>query len=70
VQQPLIQAVVDDLLGRAVCPSTGESARRTSQVIDQVLAEYYGGRADEFWSRPETWPGNQLGAGRAWPARS
>jgi predicted dehydrogenase len=30
VQQPLIQTVVDDLLGRGVCPSTGESARRTS----------------------------------------
>jgi predicted dehydrogenase len=59
VQQPLIQAVVDDLLGRAACPSTGESARRTSQVIDQVLANYYGGRMDEFWSRPATWPGNQ-----------
>jgi predicted dehydrogenase len=59
VQQPLIQAVVDDLLGRATCPSTGESARRTSQVMDRVLAEYYGGRTDEFWSRPETWPGHQ-----------
>ena len=57
VQQPLIQAVVDDLLGGATCPSTGESARRTSQVMDRVLAEYYGGRADEFWARPETWPG-------------
>ena len=57
VQQPLIQAVVDDLLGRAACPSTGESARRTSQVMDQVLADYYGGRADEFWRHPETWPG-------------
>jgi len=57
VQQPLIQAVVDDLLGRGTCPSTGESARRTSQVMDRVLAGYYGGRTDEFWSRPETWPG-------------
>jgi predicted dehydrogenase len=57
VQQPLIQAVVDDLLGRGECPSTGASARRTSQVMDAVLAGYYGGRSDEFWRRPESWPG-------------
>jgi predicted dehydrogenase len=64
VQQPLIQTVVDDLLGRGACPSTGESARRTSQVMDQVLAAYYGGRDDEFWRRPDTWPGRRRpGAG-------
>ena len=57
VQQPLIQSVVDDLLGRGTCPSTGESARRASLVMDTVLTGYYGGRADEFWRRPETWPG-------------
>ncbi len=59
VQQPLIQTVVDDLLGRGECPSTGESARRTSRVMDEVLAGYYGGRSDEFWRRPETWPGRR-----------
>lgn len=59
VQQPLIQTVVDDLLGRGTCPSTGESARRTSRVMDRVLAAYYGGRDDEFWLRPETWPGRR-----------
>jgi len=52
VQQSLIQTVVDDLLGRDVCPSTGESARRTSRVMDRVLAAYYSGRDDEFWRRP------------------
>lgn len=57
VAQPLIQAVVDDLLGRGACPSTGQSARRTSQVMDKVLAAYYGGRDDAFWDRPATWPG-------------
>jgi 1,5-anhydro-D-fructose reductase (1,5-anhydro-D-mannitol-forming) len=57
VQQPLIQSVVDDLLGLGLCPSTGESARRTSRVMDRVLAEYYGGRDDDFWTRAETWPG-------------
>ncbi len=59
VQQPLIQSVVDDLLGRGECPSTGESARRTTRVMDAVLGEYYGGRADAFWKRPETWPGRK-----------
>jgi 1,5-anhydro-D-fructose reductase (1,5-anhydro-D-mannitol-forming) len=56
-QQPLIQSAVDDLLGLGLCPSTGESARRTSRVMDRVLAEYYGGRGDAFWARPKTWPG-------------
>jgi predicted dehydrogenase len=62
VQQPLIQTVVDDLLGRGTCPSTGESARRTSRVIDTVLSAYYGGRDDEFWLRPDTWPGGRRAA--------
>ena len=37
VQQPLIQTVVDELLGRGRCPSTGDSATRTSWVMDQML---------------------------------
>lgn len=37
VQQPLIQSVVDELLGIGVCPSTGESAARTSRVMDKML---------------------------------
>ena len=57
VAQPLIQLIVDDLLGRGTCPSTGESARRTSVVMDRVLEDYYGGRTDAFWLRPATWPG-------------
>lgn len=57
VQQPLIQTVVDELLGKGKCPSTGESAARTARVMDAVLEEYYGGRGDGFWDRPETWGG-------------
>jgi predicted dehydrogenase len=57
VAQPLIQSVVDDLLGGAACSSTGVSARRTSAVMDAVLSAYYGGRNDAFWARPHTWPG-------------
>jgi hypothetical protein len=25
--------------------------------MDRVLDDYYGGRQDAFWLRPETWPG-------------
>jgi predicted dehydrogenase len=59
VAQPLIQSVVDDLLGRGTCPSTGESARRASRVMDMAIEGYYGGRQDAFWERPETWPGRR-----------
>jgi 1,5-anhydro-D-fructose reductase (1,5-anhydro-D-mannitol-forming) len=59
VAQPLIQSVVDDLLGRGACPSTGESARRTSRVMDRVLEGYYGGRTDAFWERADSWPGRR-----------
>ena len=37
VQEPLIQSVVDDLLGRGCCPSTGDTALRTARVIDRIL---------------------------------
>jgi predicted dehydrogenase len=36
VQQPLIETVVDALLGRGDCPSTGESAARTNWVLEQI----------------------------------
>ncbi len=59
VQQPLIQSIVDELLGRGTCPSTGQSALRTAVVMDSALDSYYGGRADEFWNRPQSWPGRR-----------
>ena len=40
IQQPLIQSVVDDLLGVGHCPSNGQSGARTSWVMDEMLAEY------------------------------
>ena len=55
IQQPLIQLVVDDLLGRGRSPSTGESAARTALVMDTVLSDYYRGRADDFWAHEERW---------------
>lgn len=44
IQQPLIESVVTDLNGGEPCPSTGESAARTSWVMDQVLAGFRNGR--------------------------
>ena len=41
VHQPLVQTVVDELLGRGQCESTGRSAARASRVMDQCLAGYY-----------------------------
>jgi predicted dehydrogenase len=37
IAQPLIQTVVNELIGEGRCPSTGESAARTSWVMDQML---------------------------------
>lgn len=55
VAQPLIQTVVDDLLGKSKCPSTGVSGARATKVMDAALNSFYGGREDEFWKRPGTW---------------
>ena len=40
VAQPLIQTIVDELLGRGQCPTTGVSAARTTKVMDDILAEW------------------------------
>ena len=48
VQQPLIQTIVDELLGTGRCPSKGETAARTSWVMDQIREEPHGAsRTDE-----------------------
>lgn len=41
IQQPLIQTVVDDILGRGHCPSSGESAVRTNWVMEEMTKNYY-----------------------------
>jgi 1,5-anhydro-D-fructose reductase (1,5-anhydro-D-mannitol-forming) len=41
VHQPLIQTIVDELLGRSTCSSTGETGARTSWVMDRCLTNYY-----------------------------
>jgi 1,5-anhydro-D-fructose reductase (1,5-anhydro-D-mannitol-forming) len=57
IHGPMIQTIVDSLLGRGRCLSTDVSAARTSHVMDQALESYYGSRDDDFWKRPERWPG-------------
>lgn len=39
VHQPLIQTIVDELNGMGACPSSGESAARTTAIVDQILRE-------------------------------
>ncbi|MBW7458627.1 gfo/Idh/MocA family oxidoreductase, partial [Paenibacillus sepulcri] len=41
IQQPLIQTVVNDLLGLGTCTSTGESAARTNRVMDELVKGFY-----------------------------
>lgn len=56
IQQPLIQTVVDDLLGKGTCCSPGESAARTAAVMDAVTTNYYGTRLHGFWTQPRDRP--------------
>jgi predicted dehydrogenase len=41
VHQPLIQTIVDQMVGRGACPSTGESAARASWVLDECVRDFY-----------------------------
>ncbi len=40
IQQPMIQTVVDELLGRGKSPSNGDSAARTNWVMDEIVRDY------------------------------
>ena len=53
VEQPMVQSVVEDLLGLGRCESRAEAVLSTYSVIDQVLDHYYGGRQDDFWLYPD-----------------
>lgn len=37
IQQPLIQSIVDELLGVGICPSTGRTGAMTNRVMDSIL---------------------------------
>ena len=41
IQQPLIETIVDDLLGKGTCPSMGLSAARTNWVMEEMTKNYY-----------------------------
>ena len=53
VEQPMVQTVVEDLLGAGHCASHAENVLSTYRVIDQILNPFYGGRQDDFWNHPE-----------------
>jgi predicted dehydrogenase len=36
IQQPLIEMVVDTMLGRGICPSTGETGMRATMILDSI----------------------------------
>ena len=55
IQEPMIAAIVNELLGKEKAPSTGVTGAITSRVMDSALEAYYGGRQDAFWERPNTW---------------
>jgi predicted dehydrogenase len=41
IQQNLIQTILDEMKGQGKCPSTGESAARTSRVLDIIAKSGY-----------------------------
>ena len=43
--QPLVQTIVDEMNGQGQCPSNGETAARTTRVIEDCLAEFTARRA-------------------------
>ncbi len=53
VEEAMVQSVVEDLLGLSECESKAKEVLVTYQIIDEVLAEFYGGRGDDFWNHPE-----------------
>lgn len=53
VELPMVQTVVEDLLGLGRCLSHARDVLITYDVIDQVLDDFYGGRQDDFWNHPE-----------------
>ena len=54
VQLPLIQTVVNALIGNGESPSNGDSALRTARVIDTLLSDYRDSHGISFSPRVET----------------
>jgi hypothetical protein len=53
VEESMVQSVVEDLLGISKCESKAKDVVVTYEIIDKVLDDFYGGRADDFWNYPE-----------------
>lgn len=51
----MVQEVVNALLGKDNHALTGEEALNTMKAMDAVLQDFYHGRDDCFWERPNTW---------------
>lgn len=56
VHRSLVQNIVNELrrVSSAVVISSGKSALRTARIMDIILSDFYKGRSDDFWKRPET----------------
>ncbi len=55
IEEPMIDSVVKNLLGKGPSLCSGWDALPTMKVMDAVLDEYYKGRSDDFWNRPNSW---------------
>ncbi len=49
IEQPMVEKVVQSLLGKINNPCSGTDALPTYWAIDEVLNEFYNGRQREFW---------------------
>ena len=56
IQEPMVAEVVRNILGEESSPCFAKDALETYRIIDSVLSSFYGGRDDDFWNRPGTWP--------------
>ncbi len=61
---PLIADITQRLAAGEEIRDSGDAGLRTAQLVDRVLSPYYGGRDDEFWTRPSTWQSLQARASR------
>ncbi|MGA7952688.1 MAG: Gfo/Idh/MocA family oxidoreductase [Gloeobacterales cyanobacterium] len=63
VHSPLIASIVESIqknIGNNTANlTTPESALRTLNFMDNILSDYYNGRADAYWCRPSTWQNKQ-----------
>lgn len=60
--QPLIEDITDRLAAGDNGRGSADAPLRTAQLVDRVLAPYYGGRDDAFWLRPSSWQSLQARA--------